>query len=321
MQRLLTVFLCSGLLGCTVDASNSDDGIVAQSILRTILRGQLVSPLIIDADPPSARGGDALIDGEYDLVASKVFIGRTGDPSSVPASFVTQRLVLDRGLVKLITVSDGATTTETATLAFCGAGLAFTYTSWPTAGTTRALGFGAHGDTLEIYDQNVVNTYQLRAGTRSGIEHAAVGAACKQAPGVCGGLTNVGAWVREQSTAAAAPVATAGELLLETPYVMESDVYYNGAPRSGIRDKVTLVAHADSTFEFVQDLDHQGTTRLSGTFITIGNALTFNISCSPFGTFPLPFTYNARQGILQTLQPGGANHDIGTECMTYHAVK
>jgi len=317
MQRLLTVFLCSGLLGCIVDTGSADDGIVAQSLLRA----HLVVPQIIDANPPGARGGDVLIDGEYDLVERKLFIGRTGNPSAVPVSFVTERLVLGRGQIKFTTMTDGATTTVAASLTFCGAGLALTYTNWPTTGTTRAFGFGARGDTLELYDQNVVSTYRLRAGTQSGIEYPAAGAACKQAPGVCGGLATVGAWVTEKTVAAAPPVGTAGKLVLETPYVMESDVYYNGAPPSGRRDRASLVAHADQTFELVQEVDLRGATRLSGTYTTVGNALTLHVTCSPVGAVSLPLTFSAWPGTLQTLQPGGSNHDTGAECMTYHAVK
>jgi hypothetical protein len=317
MQRLLTFFICSAAAGCVVDASTADDAIVAQSILP----GQFIIQQAVASNPPSARGGAALFDGEYDLVASKLYIGADGNPAAVQATFLTARLVLSHGQIQVTTTRDGATTRQAGSLVFCGAGMAITSTSWPTTGTTRAVSFTTHGDTLEIFDQDTIDTYNLRPGTRAGIEHPATGAACKQAPGVCGGLANVGPWVTEQNVVAAAPVGRAGNLVLEIPYVMTSDVYYNGASPSGSRDKITLVAHADTTFEFVQDVDQGGAARLSGTYTTVGNALTFNITCSPFGAFPLPFTYDARLGVLQTIEPGGPNHDTGTECMTYHAAK
>lgn len=318
MQRLLsTMFLCTAFVACVDESAPVGE----QTAAEQVTAGQPVLAQAVADDPPSSGGGDALIDGAYDLIASTIYIGPGGDPSSVPATFVSERMILDDGQIKLTTTRDGATTTQTGAVTFCGAGLGLTYTSGPNAGTTGALGFTARGDKLEIYNQNTVSTYKLRAGTATGLERAATGAACKQAPGVCGGLPNIDAWVVEQSTAGTAPVGTAGALRLETAYVMESDVYYNGAPPSGARDKITLIAHADTTFEFVQEIDHQGAARLAGTYTTIGNVLTFNITCSPFGAFPLPFTYNARLGALQTIQPGGANHDTGTECMTYHAVK
>src|SRR6185436_3090914 len=149
-------------------------------------------------------------------------IGPGGDPTTVPRTVVTQRLTIDDGRVKFTTTRDGATTTETATLTFCGAGLGLTYVDGPSAGTTRALGFDAAGRTLEILDANHASTYRLVVGTQTGIERPATGAACKQAPGVCGGLANVGPWVVEQSVIATAPVGTGGALQLETPYVMES---------------------------------------------------------------------------------------------------
>jgi len=310
------MFLCTSLVAC-VDDSAVDDTTAVQGLQA----GHSVVTQVVADDPPSSRGGDVLIDGTYDLVSSKIYIGPGGDPGSVPATVVTERLILAGGRAKITTTRDGATTTAIASLAFCGAGLGLTYTSGPDTGTTRALGFTARGDGLQTYDQNVVRAYKLVGGTSTGVEHPATGAACKQAPGVCGGLRIADSWVVEQSVIGTAPVGTGGAVLLDTPYVMESDVYYNGATPSGNRDKITLVMHGDTTFEFVSEIDHQGASRLAGTYTTVGNALTFNITCSPFGPFPLPFTYNAQQGLMQTIQPGGANHDTGTECMTYHAVK
>jgi hypothetical protein len=298
-------------------ASAIDEATAAQAVLP----GQPVIAQVITDDPPSARGGVSLVDGNYDLVATKIYIGPSGDPSTVPTTITTERVILDGGQLKSTATRNGVTTTEVASLTFCGAGLGLTYTSGPRAGTTAALSFNANGDTLEIFNQNTVSTYTLRAGSSTGVEHAAIGAACKQAAGVCGGLAHNGTWVVEQTAIATAPVGVGGSVLLNRPYRMISDVYYNGAPPNGSRDKITLIMHPDTTFEFVEDIDHQGALRLSGTYTTVGNALTFNITCSPFGGFPLPFTYNAHDDVLQTIQPGGANHDTGTECMTYRALQ
>ena len=318
MQRtLLTLALCTSFTACKTDSRNIDEHTAA----RTARPGQPVLVQAVADDPPSLGGGAVVVDGEYDLVATKVYVGPAGDPSSVPRTTVAERLIIDGGKIKFVTTNNGVTSSALAAMTFCGAGLGLSFTSGPNAGMTRALGFRAEGDELVMLDQNQARTYVVRTGTETGIEQPATGAACKQAPGVCGGLTNLAPWVVEQSASAQPPIGTGGRLLLDTPYVMESDVYYNDAPPSGSRDKITLVVHADATFEFVSEIDHEGALRLSGTYTTAGNLLTFNVTCSPFGAVPLPFNYNAQRGVLQTIQPGGPNHDTGTECMTYHAVK
>jgi len=316
-RAFLPIALCTSFTACNSDSRSPDEHAAAQAALS----GPAVSLQVVADDPPSLSGGAVLVDGVYDLVANKVYVGPGGDTSSVPRTLVAERLIIDGGKIKFVATQKGETTSALASLTFCGAGLGLTFTSGPNTGMTRALGFRAEGDELEILDQNQARTYVVRTGTEMGVEQPATGAACKQAPGVCGGLANIGPWVVEQSATADAPVGTGGALLLDTPYVMNSDVYYNDAPPSGSRDKITLVVHADTTFEFVSEIDHEGALRLSGTYTTVGNLLTFNVTCSPFGAVPLPFNYNAQRGLLQTIQTGGPNHDTGTECMTYHAVK
>jgi len=316
-RTVLSLALCTSLAACNNDSRSTDE----QTAIQAVLPGQPVMLQVVADDPPSLTGGAVLVDGVYDLVANKTFIGPGGDTSSVPRTFVAERLIVAGGKIKFVMTQKAITTTAVASLTFCGAGLGLTFTSGPSAGMTRALGFRAEGDELEIVDQNQARTYVVRTGTETGVEQPATGAACKQTPGVCGGLANLGPWVVEQSAIAETPVGAGGTLRLDTPYVMASDAYYNDAPPSGSRDKITLIAHADKTFEFVSEIDHEGALRLSGTYTTVGNLLTFNVTCSPFGAVPLPFNYTAQRGVLQTIQTGGPNHDTGTECMTYHAVQ
>ena len=139
-----------------------------------------------------SRGGAVLVDGQYDLVASRVYIGAGGDVRSVPRASVAERLSIQGGRIQFFTMQNGETTNALASLTFCGAELGLTFASGPNVGTTRALGFSGDGDAIEILDQNQARTYVLRTGTESGAERPVFATACRPVPRAREGLAHAG---------------------------------------------------------------------------------------------------------------------------------
>ena len=183
MQRaFLSTVLCLSVSACIGDSRAAQPMLPAQSVV--------LQP--VAESTPSARGAVVLADGQYDLVASKVYIGAGGDARSVPRLSVAERLSVQGGKIQFFTKQDGAITNTLASLTFCGAELSMTFTSGPSVGITRVVGFSGEGDAIEIVDQNQVRTYVLRTGTESGVERPVFGVACKSMPGAREGLASAG---------------------------------------------------------------------------------------------------------------------------------
>jgi len=174
MQRSFsTIALCLSLSACIADSRADNEEAPSLPV-------HAVTQQVVSDELPSSYSGTVLVDGEYDLVASKLYVGRGGDAGALPRTPVAERLVIRGGKIKFFTMQNGATVSAQASLTFCGGGLSLSFTAGPSAGTQRVVGVNTDGDSLEIHDQRQARTYVLRTGTATGVEQLASAAACKQ---------------------------------------------------------------------------------------------------------------------------------------------
>jgi len=175
MQRtFLSIALCTSLTACSGYSRAADD-----RTAPAVLPGKPVLLQVVADAPARSRGGTVVVDGEYDLVANKLHIGLGGDTNAVPRTVMAERLIIDGGKIKFVTTQNGVTTSAVASLSSCRTGLGLTFTSGPSAGTTRTIDVSDEGDALEILDQNLARTYVVRTGSETGVEPQMSGSACK----------------------------------------------------------------------------------------------------------------------------------------------